>query len=53
MSCTATMNEYGGFIIDATIIEKDGTQCDCDINLNAETGEVLSSTIIISSVIHP
>lgn len=53
MSCTATMNEYGGFIIDATIIEKDGTQCDCDINLNAETGEVLSSSIIISSVIHP
>ena len=53
MSCTATMNEYGGFIIDATIIEKDGTQCDCHINLNAETGEVLSSTIIISSVIHP
>lgn len=53
MSCTATMNEYGGFIIDATILEKDGTQCDCHINLNAETGEVLSSTIIISSVIHP
>lgn len=53
MSCTATMNEYGGFIIDATIIEKDGTQCDCHITLNAETGEVLSSTIIISSVIHP
>ena len=53
MSCTATMNEYGGFIIDATIIEKDGTQCDCHITLNAETGEVLSSTITISSVIHP
>ena len=53
MSCTATMNEYGGFIIDATIIEKDGTQCDCHITLNAETGEVLSSTITILSVIHP
>ena len=53
MSCTATMNEYGGFIIDATIIEKDGTQVSCHITLNAETGKVLSSTITISSVIHP
>lgn len=50
MSCSAKMNEYGGFNIDATIIEKDGTQCLCHITLDAETGKVLSSTITTLSL---
>lgn len=50
MSCTATMNEYGGFIIDATIIEKDGTQVSCHITLNAETGKISSSRVTVTSV---
>ena len=50
MSCTATMNEYGGFIIDATIIEKDGTQVSCHITLNAETGKISSSRVTVTSI---